>query len=172
MQNLLKFSNKEIFSISLILVLALSRLIPHPPNITPIIAVAIMSSYLFKNIYLSLITVLVSMLLSDIFIGFYENMIFVYLSLIVITFIFYKMSNKANYKSLFVFGFFGSLIFYLISNFGVWILSDMYEKSLGGLAYCYFLAIPFFKNTLISTIIFSYIAFFANSVYEKSFKSS
>ena len=82
MQNLLALSKKEIFPISLILVLALSRLIPHPPNITPIIAVAIMSSYLFKNLYFSLCALLISMILSDLFIGFYGNMVFVYFKVI------------------------------------------------------------------------------------------
>ena len=152
---------KEIFPISLILLLALSRLIPHPPNFTPIIAVAIMSSYFFRNIYLSLSVLLISMLLGDYFIGFYKNMFFVYLSLFLITSIFFKINYKINYKSLFVFGFFGSIIFFVISNFGVWILGNLYEKNINGLINCYLLAIPFFKNTLLSTIFFSYISFFS-----------
>ena len=101
-------------------------------------------------------------------------MFFVYLSLFLITFVFFKMSEKINFKSLFVFGFLGSLIFYLVSNFGVWasgVLSPVtnlpYEKDLNGLISCYFLAIPFFKNTLFSTVIFSYAAFLANLFYEK-----
>ena len=167
MEKIFQIHRKEIFPISLILILALARLIPHPPNFTPMIAVAIMSSYFFKNIYLSFATLLISMLLSDIFIGFYSHIFFVYLSLCLITFIFFKINNKINVKSLFIFGFLGSLIFYLISNFGVWLVSGMYEKNLSGLISCYILAIPFFKNTLISTIIFSYAGFFANSFYNK-----
>ena len=156
MQNLLTILKKEIFPISLILILAFARLIPHPPNFTPIIAVALISGYFFKNINLSLLILLVAMLLSDLFIGFYENMIFVYASLLLITFVFHKISKKINYKNLFIYGFFGSLIFYLISNFGVWALQDLYEKNLNGLISCYFFAIPFFKNTLLSTIAFSF----------------
>ena len=63
MKNLTKILQKEIFPISLILLLAFSRLLPHPPNFTPIIAVAIMSGYFFKNIKLSFIVLLISMLL-------------------------------------------------------------------------------------------------------------
>tara|TARA_B110001454_G_C12579400_1_gene375429 strand:- start:258 stop:785 length:528 start_codon:yes stop_codon:yes gene_type:complete len=169
MNNLLAVSKKEIFPISLILFLSLFRIIPHPWNFTPIIAVAIMSSYFFKNIYLSYLVLLVSMLLSDVFIGFYEGMYFTYISLFLITFIFFRINKKINTKSLFIFSFFGSLIFYLASNFGVWILSGMYEKNLNGLLTCYVLAIPFFKNTFLSTIIFSYTAFFANDFYNKKF---
>ena len=161
MMNLEKILQKEIFTISLILILLFSRLIPHPPNFTPLIAVAIMSSYFFKNIYLSLATLLISMLLADVFIGFYKHMFFVYLSLSLIVFVFFGISKKINYKNLFVFGFLASFIFYLISNFGVWALGNIYEKNLNGLIECYFLAIPFFKNTVFSTIFYSYIGFLA-----------
>ena len=168
MQNLFTNLKEEIFPISLILILAFARLMPHPPNFTPIIAVAIVSGYFFKNINLSLFTLLIAMLISDLFIGFYENVIFVYVSLLLITFVFHKMSNKINFKNLFIYGFAGSLIFFIVSNFGVWALGSpgvyniAYEKSLSGLIECYILAIPFFNNTLISTIIFSYLAFMAN----------
>ena len=161
MQNILKNLNKEIIPIGLILILAASRLIPHPPNFTPIIAVAIMSSYFFRNIYLSILTLIISMLIADVFIGFYKNMFFVYTSLIIITFIFFRISKKIKYKNLYIFAFFGSLIFYLISNFGVWALDGLYEKNLNGLIECYILAIPFFKNTFFSSIVFSYPAIFA-----------
>ena len=50
MHNLLMLLKKEIFPISLILILALAKLVPHPPNFTPVIAVAIISGYIFKNI--------------------------------------------------------------------------------------------------------------------------
>ena len=166
MDNLSRIFKKECFPISLILILAFARLIPHPPNFTPIIAVAIMSGYFFKNINLSFLTLVVAMLIGDLFIGFYENMIFVYASLLLITFVFYKISNKINFKSLFIYGFIGSLIFFIISNFGVWALGSpgvydiVYEKNLNGLVECYILAIPFFGNTFLSTVIFAYPAIF------------
>ena len=53
-----------------------------------------------------------------------------------------------------------SAIFFIISNLGVWFLGNLYEKNLEGLIKCYFLAIPFFKNTLFSTLIFSYTAIY------------
>ena len=166
MDNLINSLKKYTFPISLILILALARLIPHPPNFTPIIAVAIMSGVFFKNIYLSLGILLISMLLADAFIGFYSNILFVYLSLFLITFIFYKISKKINFKNLFIYGFGSSVIFFIISNFGVWALgspainSIPYEKNLEGLIQCYIVAIPFFKNTFASTLIFTYPAIY------------
>ena len=166
MEKLLMNLKKEIFPISLILILAFARLIPHPPNFTPIIAVAIISGYFFKNINLSLLTLLIAMLISDLFIGFYENVIFVYASLLLITFVFHKISNKINFINLFIYGFAGSLIFFVVSNFGVWALGSPgvfnipYDKTLNGLIECYILAIPFFGNTFLSTLIFAYSAIF------------
>ena len=166
MQNLLTILKKEIFPISLILILAFARLIPHPPNFTPIIAVAIVSGYFFKNINLSLLTLLIAMLISDLFIGFYENMIFVYASLLLITFVFHKISKEINYKNLFIYCFAGSLIFFIFSNFGVLalgspgVLDVAYERNISGLVECYILAIPFFGNTFLSTLVFAYPGIF------------
>ena len=166
MQNFINILKKEIFPISLILILAFARLIPHPPNFTPIIAVALISGYFFKNINLSLLILLVAMLLSDLFIGFYENMIFVYASLLLITFVFHKISKEINYKNLFIYCFAGSLIFFIFSNFGVWalgspgVLDVAYERNISGLVECYILAIPFFGNTFLSTLIFAYPGIF------------
>ena len=171
MINLNFVKKKDLFPIILILILAMSRLIPHPPNFTPVISVAIMSGYLFRNIYLSFVVLITSMILADAFIGFYENMLFVYLSLLLIAYIFYKIAGKINLKNLFIYSFFGSVIFYLISNFGVWYFGNLYEKNFNGLIECYFLAIPFFKNTVLSTIFFTYITFVLDHFFKRKMLS-
>ena len=62
--------------------------------------------------------------------------------------------------------FLGSLIFFALSNFGVWITGTYYESNIEGLITCYIMAIPFFTNTLISTMIFAiFIEFFVFSKY-------
>ena len=160
-KKLFNFSNQETFSMLLILLLVSFRIIPHPPNFTPIIAVAIMSSHLFKNSYLSVAVLLIAMVVSDLFIGFYKNFIFVYSALSLIVFIFFKINKNINYKNLFIFSIFGSLIFFLVSNFGVWLLGNLYEKNLKGLLDCYVMAIPFFRNTLLSTIVYCYGFYFS-----------
>ena len=172
MQNVLINLKKEIFPIGLILILALSRLMPHPDNFTPIIALAIMSSYFFRNINFSYAIMLFSMLLADFFIGFYSYMLFVYVSLFLIVLIFFKISKKINYKNLFIFSFFGSVIFFIISNFGVWLVGNLYERNINGLIECYFMAIPFFKNTIISTLIFSYSSLIIYKSSNKYFATS
>tara|TARA_Y100000294_G_scaffold109980_1_gene102011 strand:+ start:284 stop:802 length:519 start_codon:yes stop_codon:yes gene_type:complete len=151
---------KQFLPVTLIIILTWARLIPHPPNFTPIVTVAILSGYFFSNIYLSFLTLLISMFIADAFIGFHEHMFSVYISLLLISFIFYKISEKINFKNLFMCGFIASLIFFIISNFGVWIIGGLYDRSLSGLVECYILAIPFFGNTFLSTVIFAYPAIF------------
>lgn len=155
------------FSLGIFFVLAASRFIPHPPNFTPIISMAILSAYFMKNLKHSVLLIISAMLITDIFLDFYKNMIFVYLSLIIITSFSFKLSSKINTKNLFLYCIVSSLLFFILTNFGVWVLGNLYEKSFQGLIECYFMAIPFFKNTLISTIIFSYAAFTLDYLYKK-----
>ena len=170
MANFFTKYKREILPISLILILTFSRLIPHPPNFTPLIAMGILSGYFFKNVYTSFSVMLFSMLLADVFIGFYQNMIFVYLSLFLIVFIFFKISDKVNYKNLFICSAVGSFIFFIISNFGVWFLGKNYENNIHGLISCYIAGLPFLKNSLISTIFYTYLTFsiFKFSTYNLS----
>ena len=70
---------------------------------------------------------------------------------------------------MFIFSFLGSLIFFMISNFGVWALGILYEQNLAGLIECYMLAIPFFGNTFISTVIFAYPAIYLYKSLAKNY---
>ena len=154
-----KIINKNSSICLLIVLLVFSRLIPHPPNFTPIISIVILSGILFKTFRISSFIFLISMFISDLILGLHSGIIFVYLSLLIIGFLSFYIINEINYKNLFVYSFLGSLIFYLITNFAVWVSSNMYEKTFNGLIQCYILAAPFFSNTVISTIFFSYLTF-------------
>ena len=145
------------FSISLIFILTLSRLIPHPPNFTPIISAAILSSFFFKNVNLSISVILISMFVSDLLIGFHNYIFFTYIPLVVIAIIFKEKILK--YNNILVYSVTGAIIFYLISNFGVWFLGKTYDKNIYGLISCYIAGLPFLKNSLISTIFYTYLTF-------------
>ena len=139
--------------ISLILILSLSRLIPHPYNFTPILAVGIFSGYYFKNFILSSFIVISSMAIGDLFLGFHNTMFFTYASLAVAV-SFGIMIKKFNFPEILLSGLLGSIVFFVVTNFGSWIFLDMYEKNFSGLLQSYLLAIPFFHNTLISTLLY------------------
>jgi len=142
-----------ILPVGLILVLSFSRLIPHPSNFTPILAVGVFAGFYFRNFILSLFIVISSMFIGDLVIGFHNTMIFTYSSLILAVAI-GLLIKKLNYKAVLFGGLSSSVVFFIVTNFGSWLTLEMYEKNLSGLLQSYFMAIPFFHNTLISTLIY------------------
>ena len=153
MNNLYKKYKHYILPILLILALSFSRLIPHPSNFTPILAVGIFSGFYFKNFILSFFIVICSMFLGDLFLGFHSTMIFTYSSLLIAV-LFGLLIKNFKFREIFFSGVASSICFFVITNFGVWALSSMYEKSFAGLLQSYVMGIPFFHNTLISTFIY------------------
>ncbi len=153
MQNLINILKKEIFPISLILILVFARFIPHPPNFTPILAVGIFAGFYFKNFILSFFIVVFSMFLGDLYLGFHNTMFFTYSALAVAVISGYFI-KKFKFTEIFLSGLISSLSFFVITNFGAWLTLAMYDKNLAGLMNAYILAIPFFHNTLISTFLY------------------
>ena len=145
---------KYFFPICLILILSFSRLIPHPANFTPILAVGIFSGFYFRNFLLSTFIVVFSMFIGDLYLGFHGTMFFTYISMFVAVAFGYFIKHFKFSEILFS-GLASSICFFVITNFGAWLILEMYEKTLSGLLQSYVLAIPFFHNTLIST--FSYL---------------
>ena len=139
--------------ICLILVLSFSRLIEHPWNFTPILAVGIFSGFYFKNFILSLFIVVLSMFIGDLFLGFHSTMVFTYISLALAVVIGLFIKHFKFTEILFS-GLASSVCFFIITNFGAWLTLEMYEKNFTGLLQSYVLAIPFFHNTLISTFLY------------------
>ena len=135
------------------LVLSFSRIIPHPSNFTPIIAIGIFAGFYFKNFYLSLFIVIFSMFLGDLYLGFHNTMFFTYISLGVVVIVGLFIKNF-KFSEIVLAGLLGSLCFFIITNFGAWVTLEIYEKNLSGLINSYILAIPFFYNTLASTFLY------------------
>ena len=139
--------NKNVFVVSLIFFAILSRFLPHPPNFTPIAAIALLSSKGFTNRWVVFLIPIVSLFISDLFIGLHATIPFVYFSFILITLLGMYV-KKINIVSVLL----SSTIFFLVSNFGVWLL--YYPISTEGLAQCYTLALPFFLNTVLGDLVY------------------
>tara|TARA_B100000700_G_scaffold250718_1_gene281465 strand:- start:199 stop:696 length:498 start_codon:yes stop_codon:yes gene_type:complete len=133
--------------------LAATRFIPHPPNFTSLIALSFYVPALFGLRYLP--AIVFSFAITDLIIGFHNTLFFTWGSVILIGllsryFIFYGMKLRI------VGAIAGAFVFYLITNFGVW-MGGFYGYDINGLITCYVLAIPFFGQTLVSTLFFSLI---------------
>jgi hypothetical protein len=138
----------------IILALSLTRLIPHPWNFSPILAVGIFSGFYFRQFYLSLFVVTASMFIGDLFLGFHSLMFFTYIALALAVLIgFYVKHFK--FTEILYSGLASSVSFFIITNFGAWLThGEMYAKNFSGLMQSYVMAIPFFHNTLISTFLY------------------
>ena len=137
-------------TLGILLCLSVSRLIPHPPNFTSLIALSFYVPTLLGIRYLP--ALIICFIITDLIIGFHSLTLFTWGSVIIIGLI-SKFFNKSIYYRI-LGTLTGACLFFILSNFGVWMLGS-YGYSFNGLISCYILAIPFFGNTVISTIIYA-----------------
>ena len=137
-------------ALGVLIALSASRFIPHPPNFTSLLALSFYIPAVFGIRYIPV--VVFALLFTDLIIGFHSTMIFTSGSIILIGLIskYFNKSIMFRISGAFV----GAVIFFVLSNFGVW-LGGSYGYDLNGLLSCYILAIPFFTNTVLSTVFFS-----------------
>ena len=154
-----KHSLPTTIELGLLLVLVIlgitSRLLPHPPNVAAIGAMA-----LFSGMYLSrrtaLLAPLVAMFLSDIIIGFYhwQMMVAVYVSFLLSACIGYTLREKKNIPALIGGTFLSALLFFFVTNGAVWAFGTMYPRTMSGLLESYVAALPFFRNSILGDFFF------------------
>ena len=164
--------NNFYFILGLILIAAFARIIPHYPNFTPLCAIALFGAKYFRNKYLAFLIPIVTLWFSDIIINnfvlskyfdgftlFYSGFYWQYGSFLLITLLGRKTLNNLSFLKLLGVSISSSLLFFLISNFGVWVSSSFYSKDIFGLVACYVAAIPFYYGTLSGTIFYSFFLF-------------
>ncbi len=148
-------NNKSLLLITVLLIFtgALLRLIPHPANFAPIGALAIFGGMTIREKKYGLLLPLVALLLSDLLFelftttpGFYGGVqYFVYGAFLLITFLssFVKRVSASNVIFACIWS---GVIFFVLSNFGVWAMGSYYPKTFAGLSLCFSAAIPFYSN--------------------------
>ena len=159
--------NSVYLALGLVALLTLSRLIPHPPNFTPILGMAVFSGAIISKRIIAYLVPLAAMLLSDLYLGFHASMPIIYFSLAVCVLIGTFIEARVSILNSFLSISFGVIIFFLITNFMVWYGSGMYEHSISGLMTCYFMGLPFVQNTFISSILYGMGAFLIYDIINK-----
>jgi len=167
-------NNKRLIYIIFVIFLGIFyRLIPHVPNFSPLYSISVFSSILpielsnkFNKLikYISFLIPLIILFITDLILGFYKGMVFNYLAFLSYSIFSYFIFNKYSKLSKTILGLVlsvgSSIYFFIISNFGVWLLTNMYSNDLAGFILCYINALPFLKNSIISSIIFSILIFY------------
>ena len=143
--------------------LGLSRIIPHPSNFTPILAVAVFVPLIMKNKLVAIPVTLGAMLIGDLYWGFHSFMFWTYGAVI--------LATQLKFRNVFGNAVLASIIFFLVTNFSVW-LSGYYGLTLAGLWTCYVMAIPFFGNTLMGTLFYTGIFWLVRLIVSKRLTSA
>ncbi len=154
-------------SFSLIILLAvIARLLPHPANFAPIGGLALFSGSHFKK-KIAIAIPLLAMFVSDLFLGFYPALPYVYVSFVAIALIGSLIKKKQMFPIALA-SLLSSSLFFLVTNCGVWLTSGMYSKSLYGLFQSYMMGLPFFRNTVAGDLFYS-LSFFYGYDYLNDF---
>jgi hypothetical protein len=153
----------------MIFLAAASRLIPHPPNFTPLAAMALFGGAYISDKRLAFALPLAALFLSDTVLGFYHGMIWVYGSFALIVCLGLPLQSRRRLRPIAGAALAGSVLFFALTNFGVWASGSMYPRTLGGLGACYVAAIPFFQNTIAGDLIYTALLFGGFALAEKKF---
>jgi hypothetical protein len=144
---------------ALVVLAALARLLPHPPNFTPVGALALFGGATFADRRAGFLVPLAAMLLSDAVLGFHSGMPVVYAAFVAIVGIGLILRARRTPLRLAGASLAASVLFFVVTNFAVWAMGSTYPKTAGGLIACYAAAIPFFGNTLLGDAFFTAVLF-------------
>jgi hypothetical protein len=166
----------------LIIVAAFSRIIPHMPNFSPLGAIGLFGAAHFQKKWQAFLIPIAAIWLSDLFINnviyaqyypkfvwFYKGFYWQYGSYLMIVFAAIFIFNKVTIQKVFTGALVSTVIFFLVSNFGVWIGSTVYPQNFGGLMTCYEAGIPFLKGTMFGDLFYSVVLFGSFALAQKQF---
>jgi hypothetical protein len=170
----LKANHKQRMILLVIMVLSTACLrflpfaFPIPFHFSPVNAIALFSGAYFANRFQSFLVPLLSIWVSDLFLNylymhqfqpFYSGFYWQYGTYILLVILGSFLTSKSRVTPIVISSLSASLLFFVITNFGVWFSFNMYPKTFAGLVLCYEAAIPFFKTTLISDMCFTTLLF-------------
>ena len=153
--------------VGMILVAALTRLLPHPSNISPIAAMALFGGATFADRRSAFLIPLAAMFVSDLVLGFHALMPLVYFCFITTVMLGRWIRTRHGVRTIIPATLASALFFFLVTNFGVWATSGMYPMTASGLFTCYIAAVPFFQSSLIGDFTSVAVLFGGFSLLEK-----
>jgi uncharacterized protein DUF6580 len=171
-------SNRLMVIIGMVVAAALSRLVPHPPNVTPIAAMALFGGAYLRNRKVAYLMPLAAMLLSDVVLGYstygailLKSQPVVYLCMLATVAMGRLIRDTQSPWQVGWLTLASSVMFYVVTNFAVWAAGSLYPLSWAGLAACYTAAIPFFRNSVLGDAGFAVVMFGGFALLEASFTS-
>lgn len=155
-----------------IFALAMTRILPHPPNFTAVGAAAIFGGAVFSKSWKAILVPLVALFLSNVIINntvysaYYEGFsllslgsLWIYAAIILMSVLAHVAIKSFNITSIAGVTVGGTVLFFLLTNFGAWLGSPLYPQTLDGLVAAYVAGLPFVLNSLIANVVFVSVLF-------------
>jgi hypothetical protein len=155
--------------IAMVVLCAVARLLPHPWNFTPLMAIGLFSGYQASKAATGIMVTLSALALSDAVLGFHSGFWFVYGAALVAVLFGRITRNRGGASAIAAAALGSSLSFFLITNFMVWATSGMYPRTMTGLAACFTAAIPFFQNQFAGDAVYTLALFGGYALLRRSF---
>lgn len=164
--------------ICMTLAVALTRLLPHPPNFSPVEAMALFGGAYFAKKSWAILVPLIALFISDLALGlimggeYFQYFVsagfwLVYATIAALSILGFGLRSKVSVFRVAGFSIAGSIIFFLTTNFGVWFGSAFYPQTAAGLGAAYVAGIPFFQNGMLGTLFFSALLFGGFEILKK-----
>lgn len=150
----MKFRASIILATTLIMFGLFMRIFPHVPNFSPVLAIALFAGFLFPRKYALLIPLAI-MVISDAVIGFHGLSWLIWACYLLIVYGATYLPKNSSFKRVITVTLGASTFFFLVTNFAVWAEGRMYAMTPAGLWECYVSALPFFRNSLVSDVLYS-----------------
>lgn len=144
--------------ITLLLLGVMARLVPHPPNATPLAAIALFGgTYLSPRWAIGLPLAIVA--LSDLLIAWHVTVPFTWAAFIVTAMLGWWIRRHPSASRIVGASLGASGFFFLFTNFGVWVMGGLYLPTLADLWQCYVAAIPFVRATVLGDLLYTILLF-------------
>ncbi len=161
--------NKRLIALSLIIfAIAMFRLLPHPPNVSPVAAMALFGGAYFSDKRVAFLVPFLALLLSDFLLGLHDTMVYVYAGFAMTVVIGFWIRKNLNISRIALAAVGSSVLFFIVTNFGAWFTSGLYPMTTDGLMQAYIAAIPFFQNSLLGNLVFTALLFGGFAVLQRN----
>jgi hypothetical protein len=169
-----KVNKRVIVLIGIITAAALSRLVPHPPNVTPVAAMALLGGSCLVNRKAAYVVPLASMFVSDVVLAttrydwhlMLASQPVVYAAILATTLLGRMISDRRSPWQVGSAMLAASIMFFLVTNFAVWAMGELYPRTGAGLAACYTAGLPFFRNSLMGDAFHTLVLFGGLAIVE------
>jgi len=156
--------------IGMVILGACARLVPHPWNFTPIIAIGLFAGVHARKASTGILATLLALVLSDAVLGFYPGFWYVYAALLIPVLLGRLIHDRSSAGVVAAAALTSRLSFFVITNFMVWATDQMYPHTIGGLSACYLAGIPFYRNQVLGDAFYTVAIFGGYAVIHRLYQ--